>query len=416
MPWLGGKNISYKCIYSDMHPSRELCCTKSRKLTGKRIVLGVTGSIAAVETVKLARELIRHGAEVFPVMTEAAKKIIHPYSLEFATGHGPVTEIDGKVQHVAFCGDVKEPADLLLIAPATANTISKIAHGIDDTPVTTFATTAIGSRLPVIIVPAMHGSMFKHPIVLENIDKLKGIGIDFIEPRLEEHKAKMPIIPQIVSNVIRVIGKGDLKGKKVLIIAGATAEPIDDIRVITNKSSGTTGVVLAQTAFERGGDVELWMGKSQVSPPDFIPNTRFQSTHELLDLVQELNHDIVIMPAAVSDFTTDKKGGKIASGNPKLTQDLVPSPKVIGKIRENSDCFLVGFKAEVNIGADELVSRAKSRLTETGLDMIVANDITETTLDENHVFMVTKDDNMTEFSGRKEEMAEAIFNKVVSQC
>lgn len=399
-----------------MHPSRELCCTKSRKLAGKRIVLGVTGSIAAVETVKLARELIRHGADVFPVMTESAKKIIHPYSLEFATGNAPVTEITGKVQHVALCGDVKEPADLLLIAPATANTIGKIAYGIDDTPVTTFATTAIGSRIPVIIVPAMHGSMFKHPIVLENIEKLKAIEIEFIEPRLEEHKAKMPIIQQIVSNVIRVIGKGDLKGKKVLVIAGATAEPIDDVRVITNKSSGATGVALALSAFERGGDVELWMGKSQVSLPDFIPAKGFQSTHDLLDMVQELNHDIVIMPAAVSDFTMEKQDGKIASGNPHLTLNLVPSPKVIQKIREDSDCYLVGFKAEVNIDADELVSRARTRLTESGLDMIVANDISETTLNENHVFIVAKDDNTIEFSGRKEEMAEAIFDKVVSLC
>ena len=399
-----------------MHPASELCCTKSRKLAGKRIVLGVTGSIAAVETVKLARELIRHGADVFPVMTEAAQKIIHPNSLEFATGNAPVTEIDGKVQHVAFCGDVKEPTDLLLIAPATANTISKIAYGIDDTPVTTFATTAIGSKIPVIIVPAMHGSMFRHPIVLENIEKLKGIGIEFIEPRLEEHKAKMPLIPHIVSNVIRVIGKGDLKGKNILVIAGATAEPIDDVRVITNKSSGATGVALAQTAFERGGEVELWMGKSQVSLPDFIPTKRFQTTDELLDLVQELNYDVVIMPAAVSDFTMEKKDGKITSGNPKLTLNLIPSPKVIQKIRENSDCFLVGFKAEVNIGADELVSRARTRLTESRLDMIVANDITETTLDENHVLIVAKDDNISEFSGRKEEMAEAIFDKVVSLC
>jgi phosphopantothenoylcysteine decarboxylase/phosphopantothenate--cysteine ligase len=399
-----------------MHPSRELCCTKSRKLAGKRIILGVTGSIAAVETVKLARELIRHGAELFPVMTEAAQKIIHPYSLEFATGNAPVTEITGKVQHVAFCGDVNEPADLLLIAPATANTIGKIAYGIDDTPVTTFATTAIGSKMPVIIVPAMHGSMFKHPIVLENIEKLKTIGIEFIEPRLEEHKAKMPIIQQIVSNVIRVIGKRDLEGRKVLVIAGATAEPIDDVRVITNKSSGTTGIVLAQTAFERGGEVELWMGKSQVSVPDFIPSKRFQSTHELLDLVGEMNHDIVIMPAAVSDFTLEKKDGKITSGNPHLTLNLVPNPKVIQKIRDSSHCFLVGFKAEVNIGADELVSRARTRLTESGLDMMVANDITETTLNENHVFIVTKDDNKVEFSGRKDEMAEAIIDKVVSLC
>lgn len=415
-PRLGGKNKSYKCIYCAMHPSKELCCTKSRKLAGKRIVLGVTGSIAAVETVKLARELIRHGAEVFPVMSEAAQKIIHPYSLEFASGNTPVTEINGKVQHVALCGDVTEPADLLLIAPATANTIGKIAYGIDDTSVTTFATTAIGSGMPVIIVPAMHGSMYKHTIVLENIEKLKSIGIEFIEPRLEEKKAKMPEILHIVSTVIRIIGKGDLKGKHVLVIAGSTAEPIDDVRVITNRSSGATGIALAQSAFERGGDVELWMGKSQVPLPDFISSKPFQTTHDLLDMVRELNHDIVIMPAAVSDFTTEKKDGKIMSGNPKLTLDLVPGPKVIQRIRERSDCFLVGFKAEVNVGSEELVSRARSRLAETGLDMIVANDITETTLDENHVYILTKDDNVREFSGRKVEMAEAILDRVVSMC
>lgn len=399
-----------------MHPSRELSCTKSRKLAGKRIVLGVTGSIAAVETVKLARDLIRHGAEVFSVMSEAAQKIIHPYSLEFATGHEPITVIDGKVQHVAFCGDVSEPADLLLIAPATANTIGKIAYGIDDTPVTTFATTAIGARMPVIIVPAMHGSMYNHPIVLENIEKLRGIDIEFIEPRLEEKKAKMPEIPQIVSTVIRVIGKGDLKAKKILVIAGSTAEPIDDVRVITNKSSGATGVALAKSAFERGGDVELWMGKSQVPLPDFIASKRFQSTNELLAMSHTIDHDIVIMPAAVSDFTMDKKHGKILSGNPKLTLNLVPSPKVIQSIRQESDCFLVGFKAEVNIDSDELVSRANARLTESGLDMIVANDITETTLDENHVYILGKDGDITEFSGRKDEMADLILDQVVIKC
>jgi len=399
-----------------MHPSGELCCTKSRKLAGKRIVLGVTGSIAAVETVKLARELIRYGAEVFPVMSDAAQKIIHPYSLEFATGHTPVTAIDGRVQHVTFCGDVSEPADLLLIAPATANTIGKVAYGIDDTPVTTFATTAIGSKMPVIIVPAMHGSMYKHPIILENIEKLKEIGIEFIEPRLEEKKAKMPEIPQIVSTVIRVLGNGDLKGKKVLVIAGSTVEPIDDIRVITNKSSGATGVALAKSVFERGGDVELWMGKSQVALPDYIASKRFQSAEELLAMSHTIEHDIVIMPAAVSDFTTDKKNGKILSGNPKLTLNLVPSPKVIQGIRRESDCFLVGFKAEVNIDSDELVSKAKARLTESGLDMIVANNITETTLNENHVYILGRDDSVTEFSGRKDEMADVILDKVVSMC
>ena len=129
-----------------------------KKLEGKKIVLGVTGSIAAVETVKLARELLRHGAEVYPVMSEAAAGIISPEALEFATGHRPVTKITGRVEHVALAG-IEKPMDILLIAPATANTISKIACGIDDTPVTTFATTAIGSEKKVLIVPAMHLSL-----------------------------------------------------------------------------------------------------------------------------------------------------------------------------------------------------------------------------------------------------------------
>ena len=134
-----------------MHPVNEIRCSKSCKLEGKRIVLAVTGSIAAVECVKLARELIRNGAEIIPVMTKSAQKIIQPNTLEFATGNPPVLEIDGGVQHVAYCGEVADRADMLLIAPSTANTISKIAFGIDDTSVTTFATTAIGSKILAVI-------------------------------------------------------------------------------------------------------------------------------------------------------------------------------------------------------------------------------------------------------------------------
>src|SRR4030042_4174163 len=148
-----------------MHPAEELRGKKNNKLLHKHIVLGITGSIAAVECVKLARELIRHGADVYPIMTHDATKIIHPYALEFATGNKPIVEITGKTEHVSFCGQIQQPADMLLISPCTANTISKIAHGIDDTVVTTFATTAIGSGLPVLIVPAMHLSMYNHKII-----------------------------------------------------------------------------------------------------------------------------------------------------------------------------------------------------------------------------------------------------------
>ncbi len=142
-----------------MHPIEDIRASKSPHLQGKRVILGITGSIAAVESVKLARELARFGAEVIPVMSKASTKIIHQDSIHFATGHRPILELDGAVKHVELCGQSRSRADVLLIAPATANTISKIAHGIDDTPVTTMASCALGSGMPIIIVPAMHTSM-----------------------------------------------------------------------------------------------------------------------------------------------------------------------------------------------------------------------------------------------------------------
>jgi phosphopantothenoylcysteine decarboxylase/phosphopantothenate--cysteine ligase len=399
-----------------MHPSKELCCTKSRKLAGKRIVLGVTGSIAAVECVKLARELIRNGAEIIPVMTEAAQKIIHPYSLEFATGNPPITELSGKVEHVAYCGEVEDRADMFLIAPSTANTISKIAFGIDDTPVTTFATTAIGSKIQVMVVPAMHGSMYNHSIVLENIEKLRGIGITVLQPRLEEKKAKMPQIEEIVENVIRILGPHDLDGKKVLVIAGSTQEKIDDIRVISNRSTGRTGVALAKNAFERGAEIDLWMGAGSVHIPKYISVRRYSSTHDLVEMVKDIDHDIVIIPAAISDYSPERVEGKIPSGKKELSLPLIPNPKIIEKIRERSDCILVGFKAESGVPSKELLSKAKKRMEDAGLDLIVANDVSETTNFENHVFIIGKDGKNDELSGNKEMIAKKILDRIVSIC
>jgi phosphopantothenoylcysteine decarboxylase/phosphopantothenate--cysteine ligase len=399
-----------------MHPSKDLCCSKSLKLAGKRIVLGVTGSIASVECVKLARELIRNGAEVFTVMTEAAQKIIHPYSLEFATGKPPITELTGKVEHVAFCGEVEDRADMLLIAPSTANTISKIAYGIDDTPVTTFATTAIGSKIPVVLVPAMHGSMYNHSIVLENIEKLKGIGITVLQPRLEEKKAKMPALEEIMENVIRILGPHDLDGKKVLVIAGSTQEKIDDIRVISNRSSGRTGVEIAKNAFERGADCELWMGACSVHLPKYMTVRRFSSTKDLLDMIDDIHHDIVIVPAAISDYAPETVEGKIPSGQDELSIKLSPNPKVIEKIRNNSDCILVGFKAESGIPPEELLSRARKKLDDVKLDLIVANDISETTEEDNHVYIIGKDGKNDELSGKKGMIANKILDRIVGIC
>ena len=235
-----------------MHPAAEIRGIKSNKLSKKKIALCVTGSIAAVETIKLGRELIRHGSQVYPVMSASATKIIQPDALWFATGNEPIIKLTGATEHVSFCGRVKDPVDLLLISPCTANTISKIAHGIDDTVVTTFATTALGSGIPILIVPAMHLSMYDHKIIRDNIEICKKVGIKFIEPIIEKNKAKFATIEEIVANVIKIIGKKDFKDKKILIIGGPTAEPVDDLRLLTNKSSGKTAVTLAKNAFFRG--------------------------------------------------------------------------------------------------------------------------------------------------------------------
>lgn len=174
------------------------------QLKHKNIVLAVCGSVAAIEAPKIARELIRNGIDVECVMTKSAGRIIHPDVLHWASGKKVITRLTGDVEHVKLCG-INGIANILLICPATANTISKIANGIDDTTVTTFASTALGSGIPVVIVPAMHESIYRNPFVSENIEKLKKNGIKFIEPRFEENKAKLAEIDEIVKGVLGLL-------------------------------------------------------------------------------------------------------------------------------------------------------------------------------------------------------------------
>jgi len=180
------------------HTSKKIIGTKGDSLKGRKIVLCVTGSVAAIKSPEIARGLMRFGAEVYTVMTPMAQKIIHPYMMEWSTGNPVVTELTGQIEHVTLGGDHEDRANLVLVAPSTANTIGKAASAIDDTPVTTLLTTAIGAGIPIIIAPAMHASMYRHPIVVENIEKLRSIGIEVLMPRLEEEKAKIPSTEEIV--------------------------------------------------------------------------------------------------------------------------------------------------------------------------------------------------------------------------
>ena len=391
--------------------------SRNLKLSGKRIVLGVTGSIAAIESVKLARELVRRGAEVHAVMSEAAQKIIHPYALEFATDNRVVTEITGIIEHVEFLG-VDGSADLLLIAPATANTIAKIAAGVDDTPVTTMATTALGSGKPVMIVPAMHESMINNPAVAEAIEKLKRIGVEFVEPRYEEGKAKFPEIEKICLQVERKLYAHDLEGVKVVVTAGPTMEFLDPIRYITNRSSGRMGYEIALEFWRRGARVTLITSK----PPEFdLPDfdvVRVVSVRDMLDasLKAVEGADVFVSSAAAADFTTDTKESKIKTAE-KLTLELVAAPKVLREVRKVFDGKVIAFKAETGVSDEELERIAREKMQTDRAEMIVANDVLNIGMgtEDTRVLLITGQRKLW-MEGKKQEVAERIVDYFVRDC
>lgn len=397
-----------------MHPSDEIRGIKSKYLKNKKIILAITGSIASIETIKLSRELIRHGANIIPIMSKAATKIIHPDAIEFATGNKPIIELTGKAEHVSYCGRVKKSADLLLIAPCTSNTISKISHGIDDNIVTTFATTAIGSKIPIIIVPAMHISMYDHDIVQQNITKLKKIGIKFINPNIEKNKAKIANIEEITSFVIKTIGQNDLRNKKILIIGGSTEESIDAVRYISNRSSGKTALDFANNIYYRGGEVELWYGCSKERIPKYINTKYFTSIESLIEIVKSENtskFDIIIVCAALSDYMIDKIQGKIRSNMDKLTLELKPSPKIIPILRKKSpNSIIIGFKLEEE---NKVIKKAMNLLKEYKLDFIIGNVFSAIDSDKNKIWLINKENKIIEINGKKNKITNEILDNVI---
>lgn len=390
-----------------MHPSEEIYCEKSTRLRGKTIVMGITGSIAATECFGTIRELIRHGATVFPVMTAEACKLVTPDSLEFASGHKPVIALTGTTEHISMVGSPRD-ADLFLIYPATANTISKIACGIDDTPVTSMATVAIGAGIPVAIAPAMHESMYRNPAVSANMEKLRSWGITFIGPRTDGVRAKVASRDEVVAWTFRMLSLNYLTGKRILVIGGRSEEPIDGMRIITNRSTGLMSVELAKRAFERGADVEMWMGGCSVELPDYIPIRRYATVSELLEMVEGIDHDAVIVPAALADFAPKVVAeGKIPSDN-GFTLELKSVPKVLPAIHKKCKT-VIGFKAESGLSKEALESRARDRLDKYELAAVIANDIDAVGMKTSSAMLVTGDD-CRDVTGTKAEISDAILD------
>ena len=379
--------------------------TDMKTLENKRIVLAVCGSIAAVETIKLAHELRRRGAEVIPVITEAACGIIHPDALTYACATPAITKITGMVEHVLYCGEGGK-ADLLLIAPSTANTISKIACGIDDTIVTTFATTAIGRGMPIVLAPAMHESMYRHPIVKKNLESLPSLGIEVVPPRIEEEKAKIAGIEEICLYAEKALTPQSLAGKKVLITSGSCREEVDSVRVMTTRSSGKMGREAALEAFRRGADVTVVSNTEQHGKVPCVKNISITTASETAEAVlKQPTPHYYMSAAAISDFAPVRSAEKIHSGKP-VSIDLTPLPKLITQM-SGKGTKIIGFK----IGEDA-VEAGRRLLAEEDVILVAAN-YPETMGAKTGEYILLQEGSETPVSGEKDEIARKIWDAVL---
>lgn len=381
-------------------------------LDGVHVALGVCGSIAAVKTVELAHELRRQGAEVRAVMTSASEGIIHPWSLEYATENEVVTEITGRVEHVELCG-VDGWADLLLVAPATANTVGKMAAAVDDTPVTTCATTAFGAGMPVVVVPAMHQPMYNHPGVLDAIDRIESWGVTFVDPRIEEGKAKIAAEETIVTELARATTGDPLAGQRVVVTSGATTESVDPIRTLSNRASGRTGRAVARACYTRGAEVVVVH-----DGPDLPWATveRVESAAEMLDAV--LAHtgdaDALLSAAAISDYTVETASAKLRSGQTNLTLDLRPTPKLLDAVRtEQPDLPIVGFKAETEGDDRALHEQARRLQRRVDLAFVVGNPASVMGETDTRALLVDGDDRET-VEGSKSDLGTRVADRLAS--
>lgn len=373
-------------------------------LEGRTVVLAVTGSIAAVETIRLAHELCRRGATVQAVLSPAATRIVHPDALTYATGRPAITSLSGLVEHVAWCG-IGGLADLLLVAPCTANTIGKIAHGIDDTTVTTFATTALGSGIPVTIVPAMHETMYRHRAVAENLERLAELGVCVVPPRIEEDRAKIADAETIVLHAERAVNDKPLLGRSVLVTSGPCRETVDDVRVLTTRSTGRMGRALALEAFRRGADVTVVHADSFPCVRNVLVDTAAEMREAVVAIGEAEGIDIYVSAAAVSDFAPERLQGKIPSGAP-ATLVLEPLPKILDEVIERFEpCAAIAFKlardADAQAGA----------LLEKGAALVVAN-TPEAMGAAAGTFALHSPHGILEVEGTKEEVAAAVWSSV----
>lgn len=398
------------------HPSLDIVGTHGTELSGKRIVLCVAGSVAVYKAIELARLLMRHGGDVVCVASSAATKLVRPDYFKWATGNPVITRLTGDLEHI----DVADynRSDMIIVYPGTANTLGKLANGIDDTPISTVLTVGFGSKIPIVMALAMHASMYENNAVRKNIDFLKG-RVDFVSPVMVEGKAKAAEPEDVLEFVLKKFGySSKLYGKKILMTAGPTVEYIDPVRVITNLSSGKTGILLASELVSAGAKVTLVYGPGTAEPPSGAKIIPVKTAKEMFDAVKKemrKKFDVVILAAAASDYTIQNQNRtKIKSSKKSLHLKLVQAPKIIDNIKKwQKNVYLVGFKAETNISKKALQNSARKKLAEAKADLIVANDIGvkyQKNPDSNEVILVSSKKAVF-LSRRKKEKLTKIIRK-----
>ena len=402
-------------------------------LKDKTVVIGVSGGIAVYKTLDVVSRLRKLGVNVNVIMTKSATEFVTPLSFQSLSQNYVVCDMfeDPKtwdVEHISLA----KRADVFLIAPATANVIGKIANGIADDMLTT---TVMATKAKVLIAPAMNTNMYENPILQRNINTLKELGYNFVEPesgRLacgDTGKGKLASPETIVDEVVKLLSKGqDLKGKSIIVTAGPTVESIDPMRYITNRSTGKMGYSIAKEAIERGADVTLITGPTNLTPPQNLKKlVKIESAKDMYEAVLANldENDVVIKSAAVADYKPKNYSNKkIKKSDDDLVieeySDTVIGLEIdrnkdiaqeIGKIKNNK--ILVGFAAETN----DLIENASLKIKKKNLDFIVANDLTKEGagfgVDTNIVKIIDKEGNITEYPKmKKEEVANIILDKI----
>jgi phosphopantothenoylcysteine decarboxylase/phosphopantothenate--cysteine ligase len=389
-------------------------------LKGKTIVLGITGGIAAYKAADLASKLTQAGAKVETVMTEAAQKMITPLTLRNITHRPVVTDMfetasEYSVEHIALA----EVADAIIIAPATANTISKLAAGIADN---LLGCIVLATRAPVIVAPSMNDVMYRNTVTQQNIGKLKARGFNIIEPEYgrlasgKMGKGRLPETSKLIEAIERALGqKQDLKGKRIVVTAGGTREPIDPVRHIGNRSSGKMGYALAEAARERGAEVTLVSANVSLEEPGGVEIVKVKTAVEMKKAVNGAvkKANALLMAAAVADYQPEKAAGAKIKKESKqnLTLKLIKTPDILSEVK--GKFIKVGFAAE----SEDLIAGAKRKLKQKNLDLIIANDVTAPDsgfdVDTNRVVIINKKGKTEELPlMSKREVADRVLDRV----